>query len=101
MTDKARIRTGFSVLVFKREDEPFSLRVSMLGPGAMTGFTPLLVRRNLWVRCIHPMRVIPLETFVKVRMAFFTSFGSYILFRLGFYFFLTERIGTNEGYRSE
>jgi hypothetical protein len=72
----------------------------MLAPGAMAGFTSLLVRRNLRVRYVLPMRVIPLETFEKVRMAFFTSLGSYILFRLRFYFFLTERIETDEGYRN-
>jgi hypothetical protein len=66
----------------------------------MAGFTPPLIRGNLGVKYILPMRVIPFETLIKVRMAFFASFGSYIPFLLGLHLLLAEGTKTDEGYRN-
>jgi hypothetical protein len=84
------IRAGLDVLVFKGEDESFSFRFGMLGSRAMAGLTPFLEMPSLLLQGIVQVRVAPLA-----------GFGSYGPFRLGLLLSLTERIETNEGYRSE
>ena len=81
MTGKARIRTGFSVLIliFKSEDEALSFHFRVLGPRTMAGFTSF-----------PEMTGFHLQGIIEVRMAPFAGFGSYRPFRLGLRFFLTE-----------
>jgi hypothetical protein len=92
VTGKARIRTGFSVLIliFKSEDEALSLRFRMFVTRTVAGLAPFL-----------KMTGFHLQGIIEVWMTPFAGFGSYVPFCLVLRLFLTERIETNEGYRSE
>jgi hypothetical protein len=78
MAFQTDIRTVFCIFAFKREEEPFPLRLRMLCSGTMAGFAFL-----------SPVRIF-LKKIVNVGMAPFAGLGSNIPFLLRLHLLLTK-----------
>jgi hypothetical protein len=97
---QAWFRSIFCTLIFEGKDESFPLCLCMFFSGTMAGFTSFLMRRNIGIKDIPPMRVIFPEGIIEVWMAPFAGLRLHISFLLGLHLLLAERGETNEGYRS-